>query len=104
MDWLSRVLISALVVTGIFVAVTSGCQPFMRALPEGGSCSQTIIEPQSLIGIQTVADVPPVRIEFTAVLVAIFLLVVPHLEIAFPSDRRNRARGSPRRIPLVLRD
>lgn len=104
MEWLSRLLVCVLVVTGISVALLSGCQPSERAMPDGGSCSETQIGPFSPLATQTDADVPLVRVELVAILVAIFLLVFPTLETTFPSDQRNRSPGSPRVAFTAMRD
>lgn len=104
MEWLSRLLVCVLVVTGISVALLSGCQLSERATPDGGSCSETQIGPLMPFAAQTDADVPLVRLEFAAILVAVFLLVVPTLETAFPRDLRNRSRGGPRQAAFAMRD
>ncbi len=104
MEWLSRLLVCVLVVTGISVALVSGCQFSDRVLPDGGSCSQAQIGPYVPLATQTDADLPPLRVELFATLVATLLLVVPTLETAFPSDLRNRSRGSPKVAFVAMRD
>lgn len=104
MDWLFRLLVCALVVTGISVAVVSGCQPPERATSHSASCSETQIAPFSPLATHTDAIVPLARVEFAAVLVAVFLLNIPTLETSFPLSRRNRSRGSPRVAYVAMRD
>ncbi|NBS41584.1 hypothetical protein EBS80_02900 [bacterium] len=105
MEWLSKILVTVLVVTGIFVAVVSGCQWSSRFVADGGSCSNTQFDAPAIphAALPDVA-LPVVRLDLIAILVAVVALVVP-VELvrrtnAVPSSPNSR----PRRIEFSMRD
>lgn len=104
MPWLSRLLVCALVLTGISVALFSGCQMSERAIPDGGSCSETQIGPLMPFATQTDADIPLVRLELAAIPVVTFFLIVPRIEALFPSDQRDRSPGRKKVALVAMRD
>ena len=98
-------LVTALVVTGVFVAVLSGCQWSPSILADGGSCSNTQYDAPTLPhAALTDVALPDVRLDLVAILVTVVALVVP-VEIArrtvfIPQSSRRR----PRRIEFAMRD
>src|SRR3989339_849883 len=104
MPWLSRMLVCALVAAGISVAVVSGCQSFVGVTLDGGSWSQTQIEPFAPLATLTDVAVPGARFELFGILAAVCLLLLPTLETAFPPRLRNQSRGSPKLAFLPMRN
>lgn len=105
MEWLSKILVTVLVVTGVFVAVISGCRWSATFVHDGGSCTNVQLDAPT-VPHATLGDValPDARVDLLAILVAVAALVVP-IEAA----RRTRSvhmvsRGQQRPVEFSMRD
>lgn len=105
MEWLSKMLVTALVVTGVFVAVLSGCQWSPSIAADGGSCSNTQYDAPTLPhAALTDVALPDIRLGLVAILVAVVAVVAPTEAARRTDDVPPFPNRRPRRIEFARRD
>ncbi len=105
MEWISKFLVTLLVVTGVFVAIASRCQLSAHVTADGGSCSTTLFDAPAIPHADLAAvEMPSPRFDLVAILIVVAAIIVPGAAPGKIQTFLQKTKPIPRRISFSRRD